>query len=85
MEDESGQVSEVQVLDDYVSSSKEADIAESFEAEDRARMMLAEDEMVQAGQMVAQDAAYEALQRSGGGTAQETEFDYGEWTVNESE
>jgi hypothetical protein len=84
MEDESGQVSEVQILDDYVSSSKDADIAESFEAEDRARMMLAEDEMARAAQMVAEDQAKAALEMSGG-MAQETEFDYGEWTVNESE
>jgi hypothetical protein len=84
MEDESAQVSEVQILDDYVTSWKDADIAESFEAEDRARMMLAEDEMARAAQMVAEDQAKSAFEISAR-MAQETEFDYGQWTVNESE
>jgi hypothetical protein len=78
-------VSEAQPLAEYVTSSEEADWADSSDTEDRARMMLAEDEASRAAEMQAHDQMDTARDLAGRMASSDDSGDLGEWVVNDSE
>jgi len=78
-------VSENQPLSEYVTSSEQADWADSSDTVDRAQMMLAEDEAMRAAEMQAHDQMEMAQEMAGRMALEEDSGDLGEWVVNESE
>ncbi len=78
-------VSPGQAPDDYAESPEQADIGDAMDSEDRARMMLAEDEGYRAAEMAAQDQMDAARGMDGRMAPDEDSGNLGEWVVNESE
>ena len=78
-------VSENQPLSEYVTSSEQADWADSSDTVDRAQMMLAEFEASRAAEMLAHDQMDTARDLAGRMASSDDSADLGEWVVNESE
>jgi hypothetical protein len=77
-------ISDDQMLGDYAKSPDAADVGDDIDTWDRAKMMLAEDQEMQARQMKTEDLVKEAADL-GGGHAEPPPFDPVDWTVNDSE
>lgn len=81
-------ISDDQALGDYATNPDAADIGDDMQTWDRAKMMLAEDEAMEANQQASQMRTEDIVKEAGnleGGHAEPPPFDPGDWTVNESE